>query len=256
MLLRNVMLAMSLCIMLQTVHAEQMNQAEQTGQSVRLDYFNRDSAQIPAPWQVIQLNKNIASTQYRIRNWDSVTAIEAIADRSMALLARPVDINLQRTPVLCWRWRVDAPLITADMATKAGDDYAARVYVSFDLPDTSLSFLTRLALMLARNIFGQNVPDGALSYVWGNRYPVGTRMPNAYTERARMIVAESGAERAGKWVVARHDVQADAIREFDSAQARLIQIAIASDTDNTGEKAHAGFADFHFVARDAVCSFK
>jgi len=247
MLLGQLMLTMSLCVMVQMAHA---------GEIVRLDHFDRDAIQIPAPWQVVQLNKKITPTQYRIRQWDGVTAIEAIADRSMALLARSVDINLQRTPVLCWRWRVDAPLITADMATKDGDDYAARVYVAFDLPDISLSFLTRLALMLARNIFGQNVPDGALSYVWGNRYPVGTRMPNAYTERARMVVAESGAAKAGKWVVARHDVQADAIREFGSAQARLIQIAVASDTDNTGEKAHAGFAGFHFVEKDAACSFK
>ncbi|MDQ6988102.1 MAG: DUF3047 domain-containing protein, partial [Mariprofundaceae bacterium] len=223
---------------------------------VRLDYFNRDSAQIPAPWQVLQLNKKIAATQYRIRQWDGVTAIEASADRSMALLARPVDIDLKRTPVMCWRWRVDAPLVKADMATKAGDDYAARVYVAFDLPESSLGFLTRLALMLARSIYGQNVPDGAINYVWDNRYPVGTHMPNAYTERSRMIVAESGTAKAGKWVVARHDVQTDAIAEFGTAQVRLIQIAVASDSDNTSEQAHAGFADFHFVARDAACSFK
>jgi len=250
MLLRHVLSFMSLCsvvLAVQTLHA---------GEIVRLYDFTAESAAVPAPWQVVQFSKKTLPTQYRIRQWDGVTAIEAIADRSMALLARPVAIDLQRTPVLCWRWRVDAPLLAADMATKAGDDYAARVYVAFDLPDASLPFLTRLALVLARNIFGQNVPDGALSYVWGNRYPVGTRMPNAYTERARMIVAESGAERAGTWVVARHDVLKDALAEFGSAQARLIQIAVASDTDNTGEKAHAGFAGFHFVEKDAACYFK
>ena len=30
-------------------------------------------------------------------------------------------------------------------------------------------------------------------------------------------------------------------------------LAIASDTDNTGEKAHAGFADFRFVENEAAC---
>ncbi|MDQ6988209.1 MAG: DUF3047 domain-containing protein [Mariprofundaceae bacterium] len=250
MLLRQVLLLMPLCA---TLSVMQMAYA---GEIVRLDDFSAESAQVPAPWQVVKFSKKITPTQYRIRRWDGLTAIEAIADRSMALLARPVVIDLNRTPVLCWHWRVDAPLLTADMATKAGDDYAARVYVAFDLPDTSLRFLTRLALMLARNIYGQNVPDGALSYVWGNRYPVGTRMRNAYTERARMIVAESGPERAGKWVVARHNLQEDALAEFGSAQARLIQIAVASDTDNTGEKAHAGFAGFHFVEKDAACYFK
>ncbi len=247
MLFGHVMLAMSLSVMVQMAHA---------GEVVWLDHFKGNAIQVPAPWQVLQLNKKIPATQYRIRTWDGVTAIEAIADRSMALLARPIDIDLNRTPVMCWRWRVHAPLRKADMATKAGDDYAARVYVSFDLPESSLGFLTRVALVLARSIYGQHVPDGAINYVWDNRYPVGTRMPNAYTERSRMVVAESGAAKAGKWVIARHDVQADAIAEFGTAQARLIQIAVASDSDNTGEQAHAGFADFHFVARDAGCSFK
>lgn len=134
----------------------------------------------------------------------------------MALLARPVEVDLNRTPVLCWRWRVDAPLIKADMATKAGDDYAARVYVSFAMPPAELSFMTRAKLKLARSIYGDAVPDAAINYVWDNRYPVGTRKPNAYTDRTRMIVAESGARNAGKWVVARHDVQQDMVAEFGS----------------------------------------
>jgi hypothetical protein len=31
-------------------------------------------------------------------------------------------------------------------------------------------------------------------------------------------------------------------------------MALASDTDNTGESAHAGFADFHFVAEKEACA--
>jgi len=221
-----------------------------------LDRFVRASAQIPAPWQVVQLDKKIAPTRYQLKSWDGVLAIEANAERSMALLARPVEIDLNRTPVMCWRWRVDAPLVKADMATKAGDDYAARVYVSFALPSDEVGFLLRSQLKLARAIWGDAVPDAAINYVWDNRYPIGTRKPNAYTDRTRMIVAESGAVNAGRWVVARHDVRQDVIDEFGSQLAHMIQISIASDTDNTGEQAHAGFADFHFVAKEAACSFE
>jgi hypothetical protein len=32
-------------------------------------------------------------------------------------------------------------------------------------------------------------------------------------------------------------------------------LAVTADTDNTGEQAHAGFADVHFVARAAPCGF-
>ncbi len=225
----------------------------QASDGVRLDHFTKESVVVPSPWQVIQLNKNISPTRYRVTRWDDVLAIEATAERSMSLLARPVEIDLNRTPVLCWRWRVDAPLVTADMATKNGDDYAARVYVSFAMPASALNFVTRVKLKLARSIYGDAVPDAAINYVWDNRYPVGTRKPNAYTDRTRMIVAESGATNAGKWVVARHDVQKDMVTEFGSEQARLIQLSVASDTDNTGERAHAGFADFQFIEKDAAC---
>jgi hypothetical protein len=225
----------------------------QASDGVRLDHFTKESVDVPAPWQLIQLNKKVPPTHYRVTRWDEVLAIEATAKRSMTLLARPVEIDLNRTPVLCWRWRVDAPLVTADMATKAGDDYAARVYVSFAMPASALSFATRIKLKLARSIYGDAVPDAAINYVWDNLYPVGTRMPNAYTDRIHMIVAESGATNAGKWVVARHDVQKDMITEFGSEQAHLIQLSVASDTDNTGEHAHAGFADFQFIEKDAAC---
>ncbi|MDO8370078.1 MAG: DUF3047 domain-containing protein [Candidatus Nitrotoga sp.] len=225
----------------------------QASDEVRLDHFTQESVDVPSPWQVIQLNKKVPPTHYRVTRWGDVLAIEATAEHSMALLARPVEIDLNRTPVLCWRWRVDAPLVTADMATKKGDDYAARVYVSFAMPASALNFTTRVKLKLARSIYGDAVPDAAINYVWDNRYPVGTRKPNAYTDRTRMIVAESGAANAGKWVVARHDVQQDMVTEFGSEQARLIQLSVASDTDNTGERAHAGFADFNFVQRNAAC---
>ncbi len=225
----------------------------QAGEVVWLDRFDQEATSVPPPWRVVQLDRKVPPTRYRITLWDGHHAIEASADHSMALLARPVEIDLNHTPVLCWHWRVDAPLVKADMATKAGDDYAARVYVSFAMPASELSFVTRTKLKLARSIYGDVVPDAAINYVWDNRYPVGTRKPNAYTDRTRMIVAESGAANAGRWVVARHDVQQDVAAEFGSGQARLIQLAVAADTDNTGESARAGFADFHFVERNAAC---
>ncbi len=218
-----------------------------------LDSFKEPSKVIHEPWQIVQLNKDIAPTQYQISRIDGVLGIEARANHSMSLLARPVTVNLNKTPVLCWRWRIDAPLVKADMKTKSGDDYAARVYVSFALPPSEIGWILRSKLALARSIWGDAVPDAALNYVWDNRYPIGTHMPNAYTDRTRMIVAETGAVNAGKWVEERHDVLKDFYAEFGPLDARLIQLAVASDTDNTGETAHAGFADFKFIEGGARC---
>ncbi|MCZ7654627.1 MAG: DUF3047 domain-containing protein [Rhodocyclaceae bacterium] len=61
-----------------------------------------------------------------------------------------------------------------------------------------------------------------------------------------MLVLRSGGADAGRWVDERRDVAADFQRAFGHAPARLTGLAIASDTDNTGEEARAGFADFPF----------
>jgi len=144
-------------------------------------------------------------------------------------------------------------LKNADMTTKAGDDYAARVYLSFEVPPDTLGFGTRMALGLARSLRGNVVPDAAINYIWDNRHPVGTWQPNAYTDRARMLVLRTGAADAARWVTERRDVGPDFLQAFGHAPAKMTGLALASDTDNTGESAHAGFADFRFVSRDEPC---
>lgn len=171
----------------------------------------------------------------------------------MALLTRPLEVDLDTTPILCWRWRVEAPVKSADMTRKSGDDYAARVYLSFEVAPERLDLAARTQLLLARARYGQQVPDAALNYVWDNRHPVGTVRSNAYTDRTRMWVLRSGVSQSGRWINERRDVPADAQRAFGHRQIRLRGLAMATDTDNTGEEAVAGFADFRFVAREEDC---
>jgi Protein of unknown function (DUF3047) len=215
--------------------------------------FSESDAAVPVPWKIERLSEKFPPTRYTVRRWDGVVGIEAHAKKSMALFGRPVTVDLKKTPFLCWQWRIDAPVASADLSTKAGDDYAARVYLTFTLPPDELSFGTRAKLALARSIYGDQVPDAALNYVWDNKHPVGTLQDNAYTDRTRMLVRRTGAGQAGGWVQERRDVGKDFQRAFPGSNGKLTGLAIASDTDNTGEEAHAGFADFRFVASEQEC---
>ena len=215
--------------------------------------FNGESPAIPPPWEVEQLDKRIPATRYALREWDGVAAVEALASKSMALLARPLNIDLKKTPILCWRWRVEAPVASADMTRKSGDDYAARVYLVFEVPPEQLNLSTRVKLGVARGIYGNKVPDAALNYVWDNKHAVGTVQDNAYTDRARMRVLRTGDSLAKRWVSERRNVLSDFQQAFGPLDGQLRGLAIASDTDNTGEDAHAGFADFRFVEAEAEC---
>jgi hypothetical protein len=203
-------------------------------------------------WREVRLKPDLAPNEFQYREWDGVQALEVKSASSMSLMARPLDVDLEATPVLCWRWRVASSIARADMRQREGDDYAARVYVSFSLPEAAMSFGLKTRLTLARAFWGADLPDAAVNYVWDNRNPQGTEQANAYTDRAMMVVLRSGDADAGGWVWERRNVKADVSRLF-APGARALQLAVTADTDNTGTSAHAGFADFHFVREGSRC---
>ena len=208
----------------------------------------------PAPWTMVRYAGE-KPTSYRVASVAGRIAIEARADSSMSLMGRPIEVNLAEKPILCWRWYVDSPVQKADMTRRTGDDYAARVYIAFDLPDSALSGSTKFKLKMARAMFGRNIPDAAVVYVWDNRHPVGTARKSSYTDRSQLVVAETGAGRAGSWVTERADVAADFAKAFDNKPGKPVQLAVASDGDNTKSRGRAAFADIHFVGRGEPCAF-
>jgi hypothetical protein len=143
----------------------------------------------------------------------------------------------------------------ADIRTRKADDQAARILVGLSLPRETMSYGTRLKLSLGRARFGKLLPDGALNYVWDNKVPIGTILPSAYTDRARMVVLQSGNAQSGKWLTERRDVLADMQRQFGTTAGRMTLIALATDTDNTGGVADAAYADIHLVRRGSPCRF-
>lgn len=223
--------------------------------ALMLGDFSRYQKMPQAPWQIVRFDEDIPATRYSLRQQNGVAAVHAQADASMALLARPLTADLNQTPVLCWRWWVDQPIAEANMNTQAGDDYAARVYVTFDLPDSALSFGTRMKLGLARTIHGDQLPDAAINYIWDNRHPVGTHQANAYTDRAQMLVLRSGTEDSGRWVTERRHLLEDLKLLFGTEAGTPLQLAVASDADNTGASASALFADLHLVSPNQPCQF-
>ena len=185
---------------------------------------------LPAPWQVVQLDKDIPPTRYRLREWNGVMAVEAHAVKSMALLARPLDIDLATTPVLCWRWRIDAPLKNADMATKAGDDYPVRVYAVVDG-----------GLLGWRTL--------AVNYVWASARPAGSAWPNAYASQAKMLALQSGSARAGEWITDRRDLVSDFQRLHGASPAVIHGLAIMTDCDDVGQPMEGWYGEIRVHPR-------
>mgnify|MGYP001043979164 FL=1 len=215
-----------------------------------------DSPLTADQWQEVRLGQDIPPNTFSFDATDATTNDKPVlrieSNASMSMMARAIDVDLARTPWLCWQWRVNRVLDRADMTERFGDDYAARLYVSMSIPETDQSLGLRLQLGLARSIWGDQVPDAAINYVWDNRQPVGTTLPNAYTDRVTMVVAQTGGEYVGQWVNQSRNL-ADDIETLMTPSATPVQIALAADTDNTGERVIAEFANIRFAAEEANC---
>ena len=201
---------------------------------------------LPAPWKPATLPGIGRHTRYTlVRDGDAVV-LRADADASMSGVAHPLNLDVRTHPVIEWRWKAMNLLKRSDIATKAGDDYPARVYVLFDYDIRKLPFSVRTRIRLAR-LIGADVPLAALCYVWDRKAAAGTSEWSVYTDRVRVIVAESGAANLGKWVTIRRDVAADFRAAFGEDPPAISGVVLATDTDNTGEAATAFYGDIRFI---------
>jgi hypothetical protein len=204
------------------------------------------------PWLELYAFKNRPRhTEYALVEDDGRTVLRARADAATSGLIRRLRVDPAAHPILAWRWKVARLVEKGDLRTKEGDDYAARLYVTFDLDPATLPAAERAKLELAELLSGMRLPAAALCYVWDRRAAAGTIAPNPYTERVRMLVAESGSARLGRWVAYQRDIAADFRSAFGAALPvpPVSGVIVSTDTDNTGERVEAFYGDVEFRAR-------
>ncbi len=205
--------------------------------------------ELPSPWVRQSLPRVERENRFDLVEDDGWVVLRVRSEAAASTVLHPLVVDPAGTPILEWRWKVSNVVAASDFTHKAGDDYAARVYVLFDYPVERLPFGDRVKIALARTLYGADLPAAALAYVWGTAQPAGATGPNPYTERTHMIVVESGAARVGEWVAVRRDVAADFEAAFGEPAPRIVGIAVSADTDNTGEAVTAWFGDLRFIGQ-------
>jgi hypothetical protein len=200
---------------------------------------------LPATLRTINIPK-IASNRFSLVAENDKTVLRVDSIQSAGSIGLPIAASRVSGTTLEWRWKVNRVLDKAEMGDKRGDDYAARVYVFFDVPLDSLSFVERTKIRVARMVAGADVPTAALCYVWDNKHLIGHTAWSPYTNRLRMIVLQSGAPHLGQWVIEARDVAADFREAFGIDAPAVTGVAVGNDTDNTGERVTTWFGDIGF----------
>jgi hypothetical protein len=200
-------------------------------------------------WSPINFRKSARQTSYSLVREDGAVVVHAQAQASASALTHQLLVDAKLSPILRWRWKIEHVLEHSDIFTKKGDDYPARIYVTFDLDPSRGSFAEHIRHRAAQLMFGKEIPASGLCYVWDTRAAVGTIVPNAYTGSVKMIVVESGSQNAGRWVEERRNVVADYRAAFGIDPPPLSGVALMTDTDDTGESARAWYGDILWKGR-------
>ena len=201
---------------------------------------------LPPGWQPWILSRFKRPTEYRLVNQQGKTVVRARARASASGLVHPLALDPDRYPLLNWQWKVDELIQRADNTQKHLEDAPVRLVVSFDGDMTKLSPGDRAFFDNISLLTGQQLPYATLMYIWENRAPLETVIPNRHTSRIRMIVAESGKDKLGQWQDVTRNIVADYRRAFGEEPGRITAVGIMTDTDNTGDRAHAWYGDIVF----------
>ena len=206
----------------------------------------RPGASLPDGWQPLTFSRIQRHTDYSLVDDGGTVVVKAVSHQSASGLTRAVSIDPAEYPVIRWRWKVQNVLHKGDVSRKEGDDYPARVYITFAFDPGKASYLEKLKQEAARLIQGQDVPYRAISYIWGSHSPAGSMIANAYTDRVMMFVVQGGDEKVQQWVTQERNVYADYKKAFGEEPTMISGVAIMTDTDNTRESAVAWYGDIVF----------
>ncbi|WP_319782950.1 DUF3047 domain-containing protein [Oceanisphaera sp. IT1-181] len=137
-------------------------------------------------------------------------------------------IDLDATPWLSWRWRVEQFPTVANERDKAGDDFSVRVYVVVRDGWTRLS-------------------SKAISYVWAQQAEVGQAWENPFAGDKAMMWALRNRQDGDGWVSEKRNIKADLRRLFGKDFRYLEGVAIMSDADNSKSSAIGYYTSLVFT---------
>jgi hypothetical protein len=201
---------------------------------------------LPDGWKPLTFKKIEKHTIYTLVRDNDTVVVKAVAEVSASGLTREIKIDSKEYPIIQWRWKVSNILKKGDVHKKEGDDYPARIYITFEYTPGKVSFFEKTKYEAIRLLYGEYPPLAAIDYIWESKAPVGTMVPNPYTDRVMMFVVESGSAKLDQWVSEERNVYEDYKKAFKEEPPMISGVAIMTDTDNTGESTTAYYGDILF----------
>ena len=105
---------------------------------------------MPDGWKPLTFKKIPKHTSYEVVKDGGVTIVKAVSEASASGLTKPVVIDPKEFPIVRWRWKIDNVLKGSDVTLKEGDDFPARLYITFAYDPTKSASERSLSSRLGR----------------------------------------------------------------------------------------------------------
>jgi hypothetical protein len=201
----------------------------------------QEDASLNSIWKMAPFGRK-DPTIYRSGTKDSgEPIIKASSNQSISSVKVQISANPDDFPIIEWEWMIESVLESGDVTKKDGDDYAARVYITFDYPVSNLGFRDKIKYRFYQTFTSFDVPTRTLNYIWANKAEVGSIHPNPYTDWIQVLAVQSGNNKAGTWQSEKRNIPEDYRTAFEEEPPAITVIQIMTDSDNTGDSARAAF---------------
>lgn len=214
-------------------------------------FSNQPVGAVSKDWSFQPVRKAPHPTRYTLIRDEELgaTVLEGSANAAAGALIYRFDGDARISSILRFKWKAGGLIASSDPRTKSGDDYVARIYVTFAVDPERAGVKEKAENAVAHMLYGETPPHAALSYVFTHKAALDAIITSPYTQRVKKIVVDADPNSVGKWKSFTRDIYDDYKRAFGEEPTRISGIAIMVDTDNTGEMTSARFGDITLSSR-------
>lgn len=161
---------------------------------------------------------------------DGIPVLAVQAKDAGTIKGGNIKIDVTKYPQVDFLWAAKSTLRNRNEGLKTENDFAARILIMLVDADGNV---------------------GSLSYAWSSSLPVGTWLTSPFTQ-ARFLVVRSGPAQSATMEQVTRNLLQDAKDGLGMKAPRVVNIAIMSDTDQTGESTQAWYGRIRFAQPDPV----
>ncbi|MEK6709260.1 MAG: DUF3047 domain-containing protein [Nitrospinota bacterium] len=211
------------------------NPSDHAGKTVKLADFTPAQAlngqpALPRGW-TLKVWQGQPDVQLLGENGENVLRLRS--DKTAVSIYREAKLDLNRHPILSWKWKVTQIPPEGDARVQNRDDQAAGLYVIFPR-------------------FPTFVNSQLIGYIWDSNVPAGTVLQSKKNALVHYIVVRSGSQDLNQWITEERNVLEDYRRVFGQNPPDVGGISVMIDTDDTRAAAESYFAKIEFSETSAA----